>query len=329
MIAVLEQKIGQTGALDPLPLEHRTAGISERSDMKALDLIYTSDDREGAAYLQEFQQLSESRFAVIKVGGKMVHNSAELERVGLALAFLWHHELYPVVVHGGGVQINKALRQSGIESSRFEGKRVTSSIGSLLVRGALDSVNDQLCRAIEQYGGQAEGIKGGVFGASIENPEKLGRVGRVERINTSEIFTAIASKKIPIVSCIGNIVLSDKNFLSMPLNINGDTAAVALAGELKPQKFISLTRLGAVYDANGKWVKSLTREEAEQMITNGSLDGGMRLKVLEGLKLHAHGVHDAVITKPAKILPELFTDGAGTIIRADERGPVHVPPALH
>jgi acetylglutamate kinase len=62
------------------------------------------------------------------------------------------------------------------------------------------------------------------------------------------------------------------------------------------------------------------------MIADGSLDGGMRLKVIEGLKLQDHGVHDAVITTPANLLLELFTDGVGTIIRADERGPIHIPP---
>lgn len=296
-------------------------------DMTALDAIFVGPGTEGETYLCEFQALDAARFAVIKVGGEMIQDPHQLARVALGLAFLQGHDLYPVVVHGGGLQIQKGLEEVGIASERVGGKRVTHLGGSLVVKAALDEVNQRLCAAIEAHGGTAAGITEGVFGASIEDGDRLGRVGQVNHVDTAPILDVIggAEKEIAVVSCVGNLALSEGNFLDVPLNINGDTAAVALAGALKPQKFISLTKLGAVLDANGDRVSSLTSEEAKRMIADGSLDGGMKLKVVEGLKLHEHGVHDAVITTPAQLLMELFTDGAGTIMRADLAGPIHIP----
>ncbi len=292
----------------------------------AIDLV--GKGTEGEVYLRDFRALEASRFAVVKIGGEMIRNPDQLQRIALGIAFLQGQRLYPVIVHGGGVQITDGLEEAGIESDRIEGKRVTSLGGSLVVKTALDEVNQRLCDAIEAYGGRTIGIRNRVFGASIEDGDNLGRVGKVDRVDASQIFAATSNEKIAVVSCVGNLALSDINFLPVHLNINGDTAAVALAGALKPQKFISLTEKGAVLDAQGNWIKSLTHQEAEQMIADGSLTDGMRLKVLEGLKLHGLGVHDAVITSPAKFLLELFTDGVSTIMRSDETGPVHIPPRL-
>lgn len=285
----------------------------------------------GEQYLQELLAIDPHRSMVIKAGGGVIDDPLELERTGRSLAYLHGLGLRPVVVNGGSPQIKAALNRAGIDSSFDpDGNRITSSAAASEIELALTGVTKALCESIEYYGGQAESIPEGVFEATLIDPDRLGMVGQVERINDTKIHRAINNEKIPVISCIGSLVVNNAGSdpTPKPVNINGDVAAVALAAQLQPLKFISLTIDGAVFDRSGNWVKSLTRDEAEQMISDGSLEGGMRLKVIEGLKLHEHGVHDAVIISPANLLLELFTDGVGTIMRADETGPIHIPPRI-
>lgn len=277
----------------------------------------------GEEYLLEFQALDPHAFAVIKVGGGIIDDPIMLERTGRAIAYLQEHDLYPVIVHGGGPQINRALEREGIES-RFDpedGNRITTPAAAFVIATTLTGVNRVLCGAIEHHGGMAQGITGGVFKASLLDEPRYGRVGRIEQIHDQPIHDAIDQKRIAVLSCGAQAA---KHFAADSynyLNLNGDVAAVGLTKKLEPNphKFISLTTAGAVLDAKGDRIKALSPRQARRMKRKGVITGGMVLKVNEAMDLLEAGVDDVVFISPEALLLELFTDGAGTIMRNQRR----------
>lgn len=278
----------------------------------------------GENYLHEFQALDQHAFAVIKIGGGIVNDPVMLERTARAIVYLQDHDLYPVVVHGGGPQINTALEDAGIESA-FDpenGNRITSPAAAFLIRTTLSEVNQKLCDTIAAYGGQAVGITQGVFEATLLDEERYGRVGKVERVKDALIHDAINDRKIAVVSCIGSLAVNSlaEEPLPEPLNINGDVAAAALAKKLMPHKFISLTATGAVLDASGARIKALSLRQAERMKRKGTINAGMVPKVDEAFDLLESGIDQVVFISPEALLLELFTDGAGTIIQKHGKG---------
>jgi len=269
---------------------------------------------EGQRYLDHFQCLEPHRFAVIKVGGELIGSDEQLTILATELASLGALGLFPVVVHGGGTQIDEGLKTAGIKSSKINGVRVTSPEAAELIPGILAGVTERFTRAVNHHGLIAQGITEGIFSAVLTNSRDFGSADKVVA-RTEKVREVINQRNIPIISCAGMLAVTEGQEI-VPVNINGDLASVSMARSLVPEKFISLTTLGAVMNEHGEPLSSLSPDTAAQMIAAGTINAGMIPKVVEAIKLLSSGVHDIVITSPKALLKELFTDkGDGTLIQ--------------
>ena len=234
------------------------------------------------------------------------------------IAFLKQVGINPIVVHGGGPQIGQMLRRLGIKSSFVNGLRVTDQATLEVVEMVLaGSINKQLAAEINAAGGRAVGISGkdgGLIRArKLTRNGDLGFVGEPERIDAQFLDTFRQSDIIPVIAPIG--VGAD----GATYNINADTVAGAVAAAVKASRFLLLTDVPGVLDAEQQLMPELTAAEARSLIQSGIVSGGMTPKVETCLDAVAGGVEAAVIVDgrvPHAILLELFTEGgAGTLIR--------------
>jgi acetylglutamate kinase len=224
----------------------------------------------------------------------------------------------PIVVHGGGPQIGQMLQRLGVKSSFVDGLRVTDAETMEVVEMVLaGTVNKQLVGAINSAGGCAVGLSGkdgGLIRARklTRNGADLGFVGEPERIEPSVLATFRQSDIIPVIAPIG-VGSAGETY-----NINADTVAGAVAAAVRASRFLLLTDVPGVLDAQKQLITELSAAEARRLIADGTISGGMIPKVETCLDAVDGGVEAAVIVDgrvPHAILLELFTEGAGTLIR--------------
>jgi acetylglutamate kinase len=234
--------------------------------------------------------------------------------------------IHPIVVHGGGPQIGQMLQRLGIKSRFVDGLRVTDRETMEVVEMVLaGTVNKQLVAAINAAGGCAVGLSGkdgGLIRArkatrsriedGVEVEIDLGFVGEPEQVDDRVLETFRQSDIIPVIAPIG-IGAGGETY-----NINADTVAGAVAAAVKARRFLLLTDVDGVLDAEKRLITELTAEEARRLIADGTISGGMIPKVETCLAAVEGGVEAAVIVDGRvahAILLELFTEGAGTLIR--------------
>ena len=237
----------------------------------------------------------------------------------------------PVVVHGGGPQIGEMLKKLQIESNFVDGLRVTDeatiSVVEMVFAGG---INKALVAAITMAGGRAVGISGKDGGlimarkllaqaksaeSAIEKVVDLGFVGEPSKINT-EVLCALGEKNlVPVVAPVGG------GEDGMTYNINADTAAGAISAALGATRMLMLTDVPGVLDNAGNLMSELTVSEAESLIHDGTVSGGMIPKVETCIQAVLGGAEAAVIMDgraPHALLVELFTEhGMGTFIKPD------------
>lgn len=266
-------------------------------------------------YLKQFSSVDSKRFAVVKVGGGIVTD--HLEALTSALTFLHHVGLYPIVLHGAGPQLDIALKEAGIETSRIDGLRVTTPEVLDIARKVFQRENLKLVEALESLGTRARPITAGGFEAKPVEDERLGLVGEVVNIRLDAIDSSIRSGHLPILACLGETAGGQI------LNINADVAASELAMKLQPHKIIFLTPTGGLLDQHGRIIPAINlAEEYEHLMSESWLGGGMRLKLKEINDLLEQLPHTSSvsITSPEHLARELFTHrGSGTLVRAGER----------
>jgi len=253
---------------------------------------------------------------LVKYGGHAM--GAAGDTFASDIAFLKQVGIHPIVVHGGGPQINQMLQRLGIKSSFVNGLRVTDQATLEVVEMVLcGTINKQLAAEINAAGGRAVGISGkdgGLIRArKLTRNGELGFVGEPERIDGRVLETFRQSDIIPVIAPLG--VAAD----GATYNINADTVAGAIAAAVEAARFLLLTDVPGVLDAEKRLVPELTAAEAGSLIASGVISGGMTPKVETCLDAVAGGVEAAVIVDgrvPHAILLELFTEGgAGTLIR--------------
>ncbi|VAV96560.1 Acetylglutamate kinase [hydrothermal vent metagenome] len=277
-----------------------------------------TEGREVRAWLKQFTQLERQRFAIIKIGGGTLRD--EMPTICSALSFLQKLGLSPVIVHGGGPQIDDALRQAGIETPRIDGLRVTSPAAMPVIASALREVSLGFVSALNAKGANAVFCPAETVQATLIEPEKLGRVGTPSRIDFDAIAQITQNGQLPILS---SVAMADDG---QEANINADALVRELAIGLQPQKIIFLTPTGAILDADGGRISAIhLLKDYETIIAEPWLLGGMKLKLqqindmLEQLPLTT----SAAITSPDQLVKELFTHGgSGTLIRKGEKTPV-------
>jgi len=268
---------------------------------------------------------------VVKFGGHAMGEAEYVASFAADIALLDQVGARPVVVHGGGPQIGEMLAKLEIESNFVNGLRVTDEATISVVEMVLaGGINKALVAAIARAGGRAVGIsgkdggliqarkllgKGRTEGSAIEQAIDLGFVGEPEKINTDVLDALNAANLIPVVAPVG----SDAN--GETYNINADTAAGAIAAALGATRMLMLTDVAGVLDKQGALITELTVSQAEALIRDGTVSGGMIPKVETCIDAVLGGAEAAVIMDgraPHALLVELFTEhGMGTFIKAD------------
>ena len=267
--------------------------------------------KEVSKYLKKYQ----NEKIVIKCGGKVLLDPILLDGMIGDIAILKKLGLTPILVHGGGLGIKKKLDELNIESKFIMGLRVTDEKMIKIVEEIMIEFNKEIIKALEKKSCKAKSItikENNIIYVEQENKE-LGYVGKPVKVNTDLLNDIIQKDFIPIVTPMG---LDQKG---QAYNINADTAAGALARSLKSRRLLLATDVEGVLDKNEKLISEIRSNEAEKLVNDQTIHGGMIPKIKTCIEAVNNGVRGVVIIdgrKPHSILFELFSDlGAGTLIR--------------
>lgn len=285
-----------------------------------------------AATLSEalpYMRALRGRTIVIKYGGAAMVDEALKAGFASDISLFKHIGINPVVVHGGGPQIDKTLNRMNIERRFVQGMRVTDEETLNIVEMVLvGKVNKEIVALVNQHGGRAVGLSGKdgslllaekMFvekkGPATDRPEiiDIGMVGRVTKVETAVLSALAAADFIPIIAPVG---AGEKG---ETYNINADFVASAVAAALKADKLVLLTDEEGILDADKKLLSTLTGSETKRLIAEGVITGGMLPKVdacFQALDAGVKKTHiiDGRVTH--SVLLEIFTDrGIGTEIR--------------
>jgi len=274
---------------------------------------------EALPYIQQFS----GRTVVVKYGGAAMKDSSLKDKVMRDIVFLSCVGLRPVVVHGGGPEINSWLDKLGIEPQFKDGLRVTDAATMDVVEMVLvGRVNKEIVSLINQAGGLAVGIcgkDGNLIKARPEGRQGIGFVGEVNSIDVKLLNSLVSSGYIPVVSSVA----ADET--GQAYNINADTVAGELAAALGAEKLILLTDTAGIlkdYKDPSTLLAKVDIQEARQLISSGVVSGGMIPKVGCCVRSLAQGVKAAHIIDgriPHSLLLEIFTDaGIGSMLVASD-----------
>ncbi len=252
---------------------------------------------------------------VIKYGGNVlidrnifnnfIQDISVLNKLGLSI----------VIVHGGGPRIERELKKSNIQSKFINGLRVTNKDVINIVEKVLIDFNNDIVDSLNKKGSKAVSVntkKNNIINVTPDQPE-LGFVGVPQEINIEIIKNILSQNQIPIVAPLG----LDKD--KQTYNINGDTAASAIAKKLKSRRLLLMTNVEGVYDDRKTLISEIKPFDMENLVKLKIIQGGMIPKIKNCIDAVENGVRGVVILdgrKPRSILKEIFSDqGAGTLIR--------------
>ncbi len=252
---------------------------------------------------------------VIKCGGRVLLDPDLFNSFIEDVVTLKKLGLTPLLVHGGGLGIKKKLDELNIESKFIMGLRVTDDKMIKIVEDVMIAFNKEIVSALEKKSCKAKSItisENNAIYVKQKNKE-LGYVGTPTRIDDKLIKNFIHKDFVPIIAPMG---LDEK---MQAYNINADTAAGALAISLKSRRLLLMTDVEGVYDENEKLISEIQSTQAEKLIYNQTIHGGMIPKIRTCINAVNNNVKGVVIIdgrRPHSILFELFSDqGAGTLIR--------------
>ena len=269
---------------------------------------------EALPYLRRYDEA----IVVIKLGGHAMGSDEGMASFARDVVLMRTVGVNPVIVHGGGPMINALLDRLGVQSTFVRGKRVTDAETVEVVEMVLaGQVNKRIVAAINAQGGKAVGLSGkdaGLMTCTQTDPE-LGFVGTPSHVDPGLLQQLFQAEMIPVIAPIG----AGEN--GETFNINGDTAAGAIAGALKADRLMLLTDVAGVKDASGEVVTQMTSAQVREMTADGTIAGGMIPKTETAMDALDQGVRAVVILDgrvPNAALLELFTDHcAGSLIRAE------------
>jgi acetylglutamate kinase len=278
---------------------------------------------EALPYIRRFH----GKTIVIKYGGNAMIDEKLQEAFAHDVVLLKLVGMNPIVVHGGGPQIDEALERVGKKSKFVQGMRVTDAETMEVVEWVLaGEVQQDLVMLINSFGGQAVGLTGkdgGLIRArrmqmpDREDPSKLhdiGQVGEIEKINPAVVKALQDDAFIPVISPIG----FGEDGLSY--NINADVVAGKIAEVMKAEKLVMLTNTPGVLDKQGKLLTGLSARQIDDLFADGTISGGMLPKIASALEAAKSGVNSVHIIDGRVdhcLLLEILTDaGVGTMIRS-------------
>ncbi|MDA8585909.1 acetylglutamate kinase [Rhodobacteraceae bacterium] len=263
-----------------------------------------------------FMQRYDGATVVIKFGGNAMGDADAMASFARDIVLMRQVGVNPVVVHGGGPMINEMLDRLNIKSEFIRGKRVTDAATVEVVEMVLSGlVNKRIVQAINAEGGRAAGLSGKDANLMIcdQAAPELGFVGQPAEMDPSLLKTLLEGEVIPVIAPLG----AGRN--GETLNVNGDTAAGAIAASLDADRLLLLTDVSGVKDSDGNVLTELTPDQIRSLTKDGVIAGGMIPKTETALAAIEGGVRAVVILDgraPNACLLELFTEhGAGSLIR--------------
>ena len=268
---------------------------------------------EALPYIRKFN----NKVVVIKYGGNAMENKVLQKNFARDLVLMKTVGIHPILIHGGGPQIDFELKKNNIKFEFKDGIRKTTLEMIKIVQKVLDNkINKDISDLIQFWGGKTirlVGKKNSPIKAIKDSKKNLGEVGLVKSIDKKKIMTPLKAGKIPVISPIG------WTYKDEPMNINGDFAACAVAASLKAEKIILLTDISGVRDLEGKKISTMSLKEAKGVLKNKKyIKGGMYPKLTGAIDCLEKGVKNAHIVDgrvPHSVLIELLTDkGVGTWI---------------
>jgi len=252
---------------------------------------------------------------VIKYGGNVLIDRNIFNNFIEDISILNKLGLSIVVVHGGGPRIERKLNEKNIKSKFINGLRVTDEKVISIVEEVLIDFNKDIVNSLKKIGSQAVSITSKVNNIInvIPDNKELGFVGIPNSINSEFLKDIINQKQIPVIAPLG--IDNDKN----TYNINGDTAASAIAKQLKSRRLLLMTNVEGVYDDRKNLISEIKPFDIENLVKLKIVQGGMIPKIKNCIDAVENGVRGVVILdgrKPHSILDEIFSDkGSGTLIR--------------
>jgi acetylglutamate kinase len=281
-----------------------------------------------------FMQRYDGASVVVKYGGNAMGDAALAESFARDIVLLKQSGVNPIVVHGGGPQIGALLEKLGIKSEFKGGLRVTDQDTMDVVEMVLaGSINKKIVAEINKQGGKAVGISGKDAGLmtvrklekQVTDPDSnlmsvvdLGFVGEPTKVDPHIIEVMIASDLIPVIAPLG-VSREGQTY-----NVNADTFAGELAVRMLAKRLLLLTDVAGVLDKKGKLLTQLTVRDVDELIANGTIQGGMIPKIESCKSVVQNGVEAVVILDgriPHAVLLELYTEhGSGTLLRRADDG---------
>ena len=253
---------------------------------------------------------------VIKLGGHAMGSDEGMASFARDVVLMRTVGINPVIVHGGGPMIDGMLAKLGVESTFVRGKRVTDAATVEVVEMVLSGqVNKRIVQAIGRAGGKAVGLSGKDAGLMLCEPDDpaLGFVGRPTEVNPAFLHGLFRDEIIPVIAPIGAGAAGET------FNVNGDTAAGAVAGALRADRLLLLTDVAGVRGADGAVLTAMSADQVRALTEAGVIAGGMIPKTQTALDALEAGTRAVVILDgrvPNAVLLELFTEhGAGSMIR--------------
>jgi acetylglutamate kinase len=272
-------------------------------------------------YIQRFH----GKTIVVKYGGNAMTDETLKETFASDVVLLKLVGMNPVIVHGGGPQIDDLLKRLGKKGEFVQGMRVTDAETMDIVEMVLGGqVNKEIVHLINRHGGHAVGLTGkdGAFirakKMKVQAPGEseqidIGQVGEVEAIDPKVVQTLFSGGFIPVIAPIGFGSRGES------YNINADLVAGKVAEILKAEKLVVLTNTSGVLDKNGKLLTGLTAKKVDELFADGTIHGGMLPKIASALDAVKNGVNTCHIidgrVEHALLLEILTSEGVGTLIR--------------
>ncbi|MGB3406971.1 MAG: acetylglutamate kinase [Jannaschia sp.] len=289
--------------------------------MRSQDAMTNRDNAAIARTLNEalpYLTRYDDAVVVIKLGGHAMGSDEGMASFARDVVLMRTVGINPVIVHGGGPMINDMLARLGVKSEFVRGKRVTDAATLQVVEMVLaGEINKRIVQAINTAGGRAVGITGKDADMIVceQTDPDLGFVGTPTTVDPRLLHSLFRDEMIPVIAPIGTGE-NDETY-----NINGDTAAGAIAAALKADRLLLLTDVSGVKDATGEVVTALTAGQVRQLTEDGVIAGGMIPKTETALEALEGGVRAVVILDGRvanAVLLELFTShGAGSLIRLE------------
>jgi acetylglutamate kinase len=279
---------------------------------------------EALPYMQRYDE----EIIVVKYGGHAMGDEHLARDFARDIVLLEQTAINPIVVHGGGPQIEAMLKKVGVQSQYAAGLRITDAKTLEIVEMVLaGSINKQMVGYINEAGGKAVGLCGKDGNmvvarkltrtvidpdSAIEQVIDLGYVGEPEKVDTMVLNQILGRELIPVLAPVAAAANGGT------FNVNADTFAGAIAGALKAKRLLLLTDVPGVLDKSKNLIKELSVDDARRLIADGTISGGMIPKVETCIEALDHGVEGVVILDgkvPHAVLLELFTElGSGTLI---------------